>query len=862
MNIRNSLTLLFMGSFILNFMGCKVSEKEANSNYQDHSYLVAADMYKKLSKEPEATKEQKQEWNYRIGEAYRFNHDSKNALKYYAKAIRYGMKDPVVYYREAEMMMEQGNYTEAISKFKAYKKMNPSDPDVDKKIKGCELALECADKKTRYVIESFKVVNESKADDRVPRYADKRKKSIMFTSNRELGLNKRNDPWTGDRYFEDVWITELKGGRRGRAAKWTKPELIETFTEVNEGAMTFDSRYSTMYITQCGGLDGYRKNVDTTCKIYMARKSGQGWEIQKEPLPFCKEGYNYGHPALSPDGKKLYFASDQPGGMSDDREGMERTKDLWVASYVKRGRTWGDPVNLGPTINTKGNELFPFVHDDGTLYFSSDGHVTLGGLDILHTQPLSSSPTDWQEPINMGCPMNSQNDDFGILVDEGKESGYFTSDRAKPGDDDIYQFSMTPLVILLKGTVTDCDSKLPLKDALVVISNNQDSSKIRLRTDEQGFYETPLKPGVKYEVMASKRSDYYYDSKPKQLSTEGIDQSTEFVKDFCLKNQCDDIFVLPIYYDLDKAFLRPESKKVLDDLVAQLEKYPKMQVELGSHTDCRASFEYNRYLSQRRADSAVAYLFARGINPFRVEAMGYGESMLTNKCECEGANVVPCTEDEHQENRRTTVKVVNCKYEFKWTEITAPDTNQAALEGGAIVSKYVLKARAEYYEKYKGKIKEEIKAIEKEKERQKAIADSIAFAKMYDIIPVSESRGKYYVRGVIGKKKLKMQYIPEGTSRIELPQNVVEQLLRQGIVKVDDFKDGREKIKLTDGTKLSSRSFKVPELEINGIVFKDVRAKMVDGNEVKIGEGVFAKEYESVELKGDKLLLKKEQEDQ
>ncbi|MBI1307818.1 MAG: OmpA family protein [Bacteroidetes bacterium] len=836
--------------------GCKVSLQEANKNYGLHQYGLAADMYDQIlsSKEgKELDKIQRQEIAFKAGESYRLNHDSKKALKMYSKAITYGRKDAIIYYRQAEMLMEQGQYVQALTILKEYKKNNPGDPDVDRLIEGCELALKCADKKTRYIVESFKPANMSKVDDRVPRYADRKHESIMFTSDRDEGESKSQFKWTG-RKFEDLWITEL-AGRRGRE-KWQKPVLVEGFGDYNEGVVTFDERYSTMYFTQCNGLDG----KDSTCKIYEAKKRGKTWEVNPVPLPFCSDDFNCGHPALSADGKQLYFVSDMPGSMQDDKEPKERTKDIYVVNYVRRGKTWSTPINLGPTINTPGNELFPYVHEDGTLYFSSDGHVTLGGLDILYSKPLSESPTDWEKPVNMGCPINSQEDDFGIIVDTDKEHGFFTSNRDR-GDDDIYEFSMTPLILILKGTITDCQSTLPIKGALVEISNDKDSTKIRLYTDEKGYYEAPLRPEVNYEISVSKREDYYYDAKPKSVSTVGVEQSAEYVKDFCLENQCDDVFVLPIYYDLDKANLRPESKKVLDDLIATLKKYPKMSIELGSHTDCRSSYEYNIDLSQRRADSAVQYILQAGINPYRLEARGYGESQLTNKCACEGGKVVPCTEEEHQANRRTTVKVVNCKYEFQWSNPEVQDTNNVAIEGGPVYSKVIIAARKDYIKNHGSEYEKEIKKIEEEKRRQEEEAERIKLAKMYDIVNLTKSRDIYFVNASVGRKRVKLQYDPDG-SRVEIPQSTVEQLFRSGDLKVENFTDGNDKIKLPDGTKLTSTSFRLDSLVLDGLTLYKVRCKMVnDDKKATIGAGVF-QNYIDIEIKDNKLYLKKEEEEE
>lgn len=855
MTFKTSSSAFAVLLLMLSFVGCKVSMEEANGNYDLHEYAVAADKYKQVLRDKELSREDKQLAAFRAGDAYRYNHDSRNALKMYSKAIRYGMKDPIVYYREAEMMMEEGNYEEALVKFKEYQKMNPSDPMGAKMIAGIELALKCADKKTRYIIEEFRPANMSKVDDRVPRYADKRHKSIMFTSDRPDGMSKRQYKWSG-RNFEDLYIVE-KSGRKGRGEKWSTPELVEGFTEVNEGANTFDQRYSTMYFTQCNGLEGKER----TCKIYEARKRGQTWEVQPDPLPFCSDSFNCGHPALSPDGTKLYFVSDMPGSMQDeDREDRERTKDIYVVNYVRRGRTWGEPINLGPVINTPGNELFPYVHEDGTLYFSSDGHVTLGGLDILHASPTGEGPTDWDEPVNMECPINSKSDDFGIILDTDKEHGFFTSNRGR-GDDDIYEFSMTPLVIVLKGVVTDCDSEFPLQGALVTIENDQDTSKIILKTDEKGYYETPLKPEVNYEITVSKREDYYYDAKPKDVSTVGIDQSTEIKKDFCLENQCDDVFVLPIYYGLDSANLRWESKQVLDQLVETLNKYPKMKVEFGSHTDCRSSYEYNIYLSQRRADSAVNYIIQKGINPWRLEARGYGESKLVNECECEGAKRVPCTEKQHQENRRTEVRVVNCKYEFEIgsPEVTNFDTNSAALpEGGYIQSKVVIQARYDYIQKYGQEHADELKKEQEEAERLRKEEEARKLKEKYDIIEVTPRRDKLEIMGAVGRKRIRFTYDSTGF-KVEIPQSTVEQLIRAGELSMDDFSDGNEKIKFSDGSKVTSRSFKLKSLMLGDVEFTNVRCKMVDNTDpAVIGKALF-RDYENVVLKENQLYLEKRQ---
>ncbi len=853
MRIGRLLLITMMTTTIVVVSSCKSSMKKADENLNLHQYAVAADMYGKVYKDKKTEKIDQIKAAYNAAECYRLNHDSRNALKWYATAERKGMKDPVVVYKKAEMMMREGQYTEAIVEFQKYQKMAPGDPRSAQMIKGCEVALTCKDKKTRYIIENFKVANESKFDDYAPMWADKKHNTIMFTSDRPEGESKEQHKWTG-RGYSDVWMVEKKG-KRGRE-RWNAPALVEGLnSKFNDGVVTFDSKYSVMYFTQCNG----EKGNERTCKIYEARRRGKAWDVTPTPLPFCSDSSaNYGHPALSPDGKKLYFVSDMPGSMqSEGFDTLERTKDIYVVNYVSRGRTWSPPINLGPTINTTANEMFPFVHDDGTLYFASDGHPGLGGLDIYYSTGVAE---EWSAPVNMGCPVNSKGDDFAIILDDTKEYGFFTSDRAK-GDDDIYEFSMIPMVFILKGTITDCDKKSTLGGALVTISNNKDTSKIRITTDRTGFYETPLKLGYKYEINVSKREDYYYDAKPKFVSTEGLEQSSEFIKDFCLKNQCDDIFVLPIYYGLDSANLRQDSRRILEELVETLKKYPKMKVELGSHTDCRAPFDYNRALSQRRADSAVAYLMTRGINPFRLEARGYGESQLVNKCECEDNKIVPCTEAEHQENRRTTVKVVNCNYEFKTETIDKKNINEAALNpiGGPIYSPFLIEKRKEYLLSNKDSIDKIIKAIEAEDKKKQDELERARLAELYDIITLTKQRDKMLVDVMVDKKKIRFYYNPEAL-RTEIPQNTVEQLLKAKSISIDDFSEGKEKIRFTDGSKVTSKSFKIKEITIDGVTFKNVRCKMVeDDKKPTMGNSLFD-DYDGVEVKDDKLLLKKRKE--
>jgi outer membrane protein OmpA-like peptidoglycan-associated protein len=360
----------------------------------------------------------------------------------------------------------------------------------------------------------------------------------------------------------------------------------------------------------------------------------------------------------------MYFSSDMPGSIGG--------KDIWYVTYSKRGKTWGDPVNLGPTINTEKDEVYPFVHEDGTLYFSSNGHTTLGGMDIYYT---TGQATEWSEPINMKSPINSAGDDFAIILSKDKESGYFSSNRdGGRGQDDIYRFYMNPLVFTLSGVARDVKTKAVLANTFITLTTSTDTGKIVVKTDQAGSYKVTLKPKTDVELFGSHED--YYDSKIAFQTTKGLEVSTDLVQDLDLAPFCYDcvIKVEGIYYDLDKADIRPDAAKILDSLVITLNKYPKVTIELGSHTDCRADSIYNNGLSQRRADSAVAYIVRQGIDSARLIAKGYGESKLVNDCACEGNyEKRKCTEEEHALNRRTTVRLTGNDYKPKPKEEPKPE---------------------------------------------------------------------------------------------------------------------------------------------------------------------------------------------
>jgi peptidoglycan-associated lipoprotein len=726
MNTKNTVFLWTLAVSMIMIFGqsCnKPSLIKADEFMETRQYKSAGETYKALNRSKKLSKEQKNYALVKSAEAYRKAFDFKNATRQYNKLLRDDKNNPEYLYWLGRLTMQEANGSSSdLEKFKQardfFKKSLAEDPsrtDLQRWIESCDSAESWLTQESRFIVANFKPVN-TKWCDFNPAIGDKKDTRLFFTSDREGGVNKRRDYGGMGNKFQDVWYLDKEKVRRGDD-KWGAPILVpgEVNQRYNDGAVDLDRKYSIMYFTRCNGSDGKQM----FCKIYEAQKRTNEW-VNVTMLSFCEEdSANYIQPCITPDGAKMYFSSDREGGYGG--------YDLYVVNFMKRGKTWSAPVNLGPSINTPGREMFPTwnVHDDH-LYFSSDGRVGMGGLDIYKT---FGSGQEWTEPENLKHPLNSGADDFGIVFSNGNPNyGFFSSDRTGgKGCYDIYEFFITPLVFTLTGTVTDCKTGLPLPNSLVEITNNLNDTKISLRTDEDGNYDTViLAEKASYEITVTNREAYYFDAEdaPRKITTEGLKKSKVFIEDFCLKPQLDFAKVLPIFYRLDKADIDPPAAAVLkDSLLPLLLKYPAIRIELGSHTDCRSSYAYNVSLSQRRADSAVHFLVKNGVDPRRILAKGYGESQLINDCSCEGRDVtkvtpyivgknpdtgepryttkkssvddryvytaykpseistingiqyVPCDEFQHSQNRRTTVRILDVNFDSSVALLPSDDPN-------------------------------------------------------------------------------------------------------------------------------------------------------------------------------------------
>jgi peptidoglycan-associated lipoprotein len=624
----------------------KASLETARTAFKNKEYSTALSLYKGVYASPQ-NKEERVESSMKVAETYMLLDDAKNGEVWYKRIATTDPKNAEARLGLARALKANEKYNEAIVEYEWYKQHAGTSTQIEKELEGCVTAQKWKNQKTRYVVVNEKALNTEYAE-----YASAygKKGVLYFTSDRVGPLNSDVYEYTGKMYSDIYTTTYKRNSKNPNEVKYDKISAVPGInTKFNDGVSTYDTRENMMIYTICNDKNG----KGMKCKLYSSYFDGSTW-TESELLPFCLDSFNSGQPSFAKDGT-LYFSSDMPGGMGG--------KDLYKVTYNRKTKKWGEPKNLGAAVNTEMNEVFPFIHSNGTLYFSSDGFSGMGRLDVFYTKPVNG---EWSTPVNMKSPINSGGDDFAFVLDETTEAGYVSSNReGGRGKDDIYRFYMTPLVFNLSGVVRDKETNQPVSNSTITMRGSKDSSGITIHTDDKGFYKTTLTSNADYALVAANPESYYLDSREESLTTKGFEASEDFTKDLYMEPlKIEDEFTLEgIYYDVDKADLRPESKPILDTLVNLLNKYPKIKIEIGSHTDCRSDSSYNQQLSARRAQSVVNYLIEKQIKPARLEATGYGESRLVNDCACEGTIVSRnCTEAEHQKNRRTTFRILSKDY--------------------------------------------------------------------------------------------------------------------------------------------------------------------------------------------------------
>ncbi len=612
-------------------------------------YALAIDGYKKMYK-AEKVREKKAKLAYKIGELQAKNYNYKQADDWFTIAAALGYSDVKLHYQLAEAKKMNEKYLEALKEFDIYEKEVPGDPKVAEERKLVKEAMDWkTNPQTRFVVDNFKIANTASSE-----WSPFLKKDILyFTSDRPGTTGGKTFGRTGGAYSDIFYMERKFSGKDRKSMKWSSPALISNEgvnTMMNDGAAYIDAKGNTMYYTQCNGAKG---DSIRNCVVMMAENKGKAWG-GATVLPFCVDtSSDYGQPAISPDGQRLVFSSDIPGG--------EGGHDLYLSTFVKRSHTWSDPINLGKTVNTDGDEVYPSWLNDTTLYFSSNGLPGMGGMDIYVTTGKNPS---WSKPKNLKYPINSGGNDISITYDEGMESGFFASDRQHGlGQLDIYTFYITPLSFSIRGTVYNAKKPTEVIPGAKVKLEGNNGTSLEVTSNDSGNYYFRLNKNEAYSVNGKKKG--WFNSKPVYATTVGFELSQHYVKkDLYLTRQDVKIELSGIHYDLDKANIRDDAKPTLDSLVTIMNENPNITIELSSHTDCRSSYAYNDTLSQRRADSAVAYLIKKGVDPDRMVAKGYGERDLKNECACEDGKGpgMDCSEEKHQANRRTEMKVLSQDY--------------------------------------------------------------------------------------------------------------------------------------------------------------------------------------------------------
>lgn len=587
--------------FTFSAFGQGGSMDDANKAYKKSEYYNAVTLYQKAFSK-EKNKATKAEILFKIGECYKKINNTAQAEVWYGKAVKANYADPVALLYYADALKANGKYDEAIAQYTKYSQDNSSDPRGVEGVKSTKLSKEWKEKPGKYKVDNLVMLN-TKFLDFAQAYGKKDYKTIIFTSNREEAGGKSIDAWTGLK-FTDLFETTVD-----KKGKWSTPKPLPApvNTDVNEGAACLDKKGDDMYFTRCTA----EKGESTQCKIFHTHKTASAWS-EPELIPLAADSFTVGHPSLNDDQSIMYFSSDMAGGQGG--------KDIWMSTYEKSGKKWSRPVNLGPKINSSGDEMYPFIHSDGSLYFSSNGHMGMGGLDVFKAKPEGRG---WAAPENMKSPINSEGDDFGIIFEDEADQGFFTSNReGGKGGDDMYQFKKPPLIFILIAKVTNKETGAVLKGADVELLGSNGSSQ-KFITDDNGIIKAPIEQNTTYTLMASIAG---YLTANGTISTVGLVESKDILTDLPLQ-PTDRTIVLPnILYDLGSAILRPESKDTLNQLISILKDNPKIVIEIGSHTDSRATDEFNQKLSQDRAQSVVNFLIEKGVDKNRIFAKGYGES--------------------------------------------------------------------------------------------------------------------------------------------------------------------------------------------------------------------------------------------
>lgn len=595
------MSLLACSAVALSCSNESIAFKKGEQSYAIGEYFQAAAYYKKsYTRTPPKQRAKRAVRAFKMGECYRRIGFTQKAAAAYQNAVRYKSTDSTAVFQLARMQLKAGNYKAAKENFKFYSEIDPASELAHSGLLSCELGPQWKAAPNLYKIKKESFFNSRRSDCSPVLYGDE-SDQLFLSSTRSDATGDDLSGITGTKFADIFMSSKDEGG------KWKKVDVLES--EVNsdydEGACCFSPDGKTMYFTRCSTDPDYPRYAE----IWSSTRSDAAWgkpakcEISRDTLS------SYAHPAVSPDGKWLYFVSDMPGGLG----GL----DIWRTRILDSG--FGGVENLDRPINTSGDEMFPTFRFNGELYFSSDGHPGMGGLDIF--KATEDSVKGWVVE-NQQFPLNSSGDDFGMTFEGVHSRGYFSSNRGDgKGWDHIYSFELPEILQTVTGWVYEKDGYELPEGLVYMVGNDGTNEKVSVKGD--GSFTKVLKPGVDYVFLATCKG---YLNVKQELSVAQSEESEEYTLQFPLPPINIPVLIDNIFYEFDKATLTAESTESLDRLVVMLKENPNITIELSSHCDYRGNDAYNMRLSQRRAESVVNYLIGHGVNKDRLVAVGYGES--------------------------------------------------------------------------------------------------------------------------------------------------------------------------------------------------------------------------------------------
>ena len=685
-----SFFLLALISTSLNGFSQKILQK-AEVLYNSQNYATGVETmkqaYDKLAKKGSKAKDRKGDLSYKIAESYRLTESFKEANEWYNRSIdlEYFEIQPLVYFYNGEMLRIIGELDKAKNNYLLYKNLVkeslPNDTRADIGIASCDASKEIKSDKTKHVIESQTALNTT-GHDMSPTFGDVKTTKLYFSSSRAGAIggdDSKIDPRTGDQYMH-IWVSQIDA-----KGNWGEPKILigEGMNKIdNEGTICFDGKYKMMFLTRCPN----EKKKNLGCEIWVSEaKSKEEWGAPKKVLLTQNDTITVGHPCVSADGKFLLFVSDLPGGYGG--------RDLWYSTYEKKTDSWSIPLNLGPEINTAGNEMFPTFAENGDLYFASDGIVGLGGLDIFIAKKVGAE-MKWENPKNLGFPINSENNDYS-LIEYTDKKGYFTSERKNANgkyDADIYSYDLPPNTFDLCVIVSEIGQKnIKISDVKITITGKDGANSWEGYTKKDGKICWDKRPNgdrylseeMAYSISISK-DGYHPDKNGAKITTIGLTNSQSFVVELALLPIIPPVIRLPeVRYPFNKWTLlvdstinSKDSLKFVYDLMTE---YPGLILELSSHTDARGTDDANQLLSENRAKECVNYLVTeKGIDQRRLIPVGQGEhtpakwidpvsgdTTILNEVYINQFKTTDKVKFEklHQLNRRTEAKILSMDFD-------------------------------------------------------------------------------------------------------------------------------------------------------------------------------------------------------